>query len=162
MRYLRDTTLYPQNFQEEIKQWTNVFGVSQTPTATATNSPLSGYTRTSYGPNVQGILAQGVGHTVPEQENDVMTWFGLTSLTPGGGGGGGSGTPTSTAPSSTGSPTGGAVAHWGQCSGIGYTGPTSERVFIILFFVLKIKLPSLRRALHMRSVERIRMSTSIF
>lgn len=58
-----DTTLYPQNFQEEIKQWTNVFGVSQTPTATSTNDPLPGYTRTSYGPNVQGILAQGVGHT---------------------------------------------------------------------------------------------------
>lgn len=26
-----DTALYPQNFWEEIKQWTNVFGVSQTP-----------------------------------------------------------------------------------------------------------------------------------
>jgi len=109
-----DTTLYPQNFQEEIKQWTNVFGVSQTATSTQSNSPLSGYTRTSYGPNVQAILAQGVGHTVPEQANDVLAWFGLT---------GGSTTTTGTTPPPT-SPVPGTVAHWGQCGGSGYTGAT--------------------------------------
>jgi len=50
-----DTTLYPQNFDEEIKQWTNVFGVSSTPSATVQNSPLSGWTRMSYGSNFQAI-----------------------------------------------------------------------------------------------------------
>ncbi|KAF7966741.1 hypothetical protein HWV62_37215, partial [Athelia sp. TMB] len=127
-----DTTLYPQNFQEEIKQWTNVFGVSQTPTATSTNDPLPGYTRTSYGPNVQGILAQGVGHTVPEQETDTLNWFGLSNLTPGGGSGTTStpstshtSTSTSSSPGTSGTPTGpGTVAEYGQCGGIGWTGGT--------------------------------------
>ncbi len=41
-----DTTLSYVNFGEEIKQWTNVLGVSQTPTATDT--PASGWTRTRY------------------------------------------------------------------------------------------------------------------
>lgn len=141
-----DTTLYAQNFWEEIKQWTNVFGVSATPTANVTNSPLNGYSRASFGPNVQGILAQGVGHTVPEQENDVMAWFGLSSLTPGGTvsstTAAGSSTVASTSavgttttpappsttattagPTTTGSP--GTVAHWGQCGGIGWTGATT-------------------------------------
>lgn len=62
-RILSDTTLYPQNFWEEIKQWTQVFGVSQTPTSNITNNPQAGYSRATFGPNVQGILAQGVGHT---------------------------------------------------------------------------------------------------
>ncbi|KAL0950541.1 hypothetical protein HGRIS_007348 [Hohenbuehelia grisea] len=140
-----DTTLYPQNFQEEIKQWTNVFGVSQTPSQTQSNSPLNGYTRTSYGPNVQAILAQGVGHTVPEQENDVLAWFGLTDLTPGTTNP--PATPTSTPTSGptseppittpTSTPTTvttvvpptpsspGTVAHWGQCGGQGWTGGTA-------------------------------------
>ncbi|KAL5532102.1 hypothetical protein ACEPAF_5666 [Sanghuangporus sanghuang] len=124
-----DTTLYPQNFWEDIKQWTNVFGVSQTPTSNITNNPLPGYSRASFGPNVQAILAQGVGHTVPEQANDVLNWFGISDVTPG------SGSPTTSAPSSpstsapsapsTTSAPGGAAAHWAQCGGIGWTGPTA-------------------------------------
>ncbi|KAJ3551134.1 hypothetical protein NM688_g4904 [Phlebia brevispora] len=109
-----DTTLYPQNFWEEIKQWTNVFGVSQTPSSNLTNDPLPGYSRASFGPDVQGILAQGVGHTVPVREGDVLDWFSLSNLTA---------TPspiTSTLP-----PTSTTVAgHWDQCGGIGFTGPT--------------------------------------
>lgn len=125
-----DTTLYPQNFWEDIKQWTNVFGVSQTPTSNTTNDPLPGYSRASFGPNVQAILAQGVGHTVPEQANDVLNWFGLSNLTPGSGSGPSSipASPSSSAPVSTGtpsSPSSGTAAHWAQCGGIGYTGPTT-------------------------------------
>ncbi|KZP18271.1 carbohydrate-binding module family 1 protein [Athelia psychrophila] len=121
-----DTTLYPQNFQEEIKQWSNVFGVSATPVTTTTNDPLPGYSRESFaGGNFQGILAQGVGHTVPEQETDTLKWFGLSTLAPGGGGGTGTGTTTSSAPGSSGTPTGGTVPQYGQCGGIGYTGATT-------------------------------------
>jgi acetylxylan esterase len=72
-----DTTLYPQNFWEDIKQWTNVFGVSQTPTSNKTNDPLPGFSRANFGPNFQAILAQGVGHGLPTRENDVLAWFGL-------------------------------------------------------------------------------------
>ncbi|CAE6473326.1 unnamed protein product [Rhizoctonia solani] len=72
-----DTTLYTQNFYEEIKQWTNVFGVSQTPTATTQNWPVSGWTRTDYGSNVEAILASGVTHNLPIQAVQVIQWMGL-------------------------------------------------------------------------------------
>ncbi|WP_432825190.1 extracellular catalytic domain type 1 short-chain-length polyhydroxyalkanoate depolymerase [Dactylosporangium sp. CA-092794] len=63
-----DTTLAYPNFGEEIKQWTNVLGVSQTPVATDTPQP--GWTRTRYGnattqPPVEGISINGVGHSLP-------------------------------------------------------------------------------------------------
>ncbi|KDR80435.1 hypothetical protein GALMADRAFT_136922 [Galerina marginata CBS 339.88] len=122
-----DAVLFPQNFWEEIKQWTNVFGVSQTPTSNLTSNPQAGYSRASYGPNVQAILAQGVGHTVPEHEPDTLAWFGLSSLTPGG-------NPVTTKPATTGPGTttappattapSGTAAHYAQCGGTGYTGPT--------------------------------------
>ncbi|KAF8893493.1 acetyl xylan esterase [Infundibulicybe gibba] len=106
-----DTTLNYHNFGEGIKQWTNIFGYS-TPTSTQQNSPLSGWTRMTYGPNFQAISAAGVDHNIPVQANDVLVWFGIT---------GGLATPTTpTSPS----PTGGTQAHWGQCGGIGWTGPT--------------------------------------
>jgi len=72
-----DTTLYPQNYNETIKQWTGVFGYSLTPQKVENNTPLPRYTRYTYGPNVQGIYAEGVGHTVPVQGNQDMIWFGL-------------------------------------------------------------------------------------
>ncbi|KAG8687915.1 hypothetical protein FRC09_013210 [Ceratobasidium sp. 395] len=72
-----DTTLYTQNFYEEVKQWTNVFGVSQTATATTQNWPVSGWTKSDYGPNVEAILAQGVTHNIPIQATQVIQWMGL-------------------------------------------------------------------------------------
>ncbi len=63
-----DTTLNYHNFGEEIKQWTNLNGVSATPVLT--DSPVSGWTRTRYGTNtvqapVEGISVAGVGHSIP-------------------------------------------------------------------------------------------------
>ncbi|WP_239133232.1 extracellular catalytic domain type 1 short-chain-length polyhydroxyalkanoate depolymerase [Paractinoplanes durhamensis] len=63
-----DTTLNYNNFGEEIKQWTNLSGVGQTPAQTDT--PRSGWTRTGYGnnglqPPVEGISVAGVGHSLP-------------------------------------------------------------------------------------------------
>ncbi|KAH7063183.1 acetyl xylan esterase [Macrophomina phaseolina] len=73
-----DTTLLPQNYQETTKQWAGVFGYDYSkPQSTQSNSPLSGYTRTTWGPNVQGIYAQGVGHTVPIQGSEDVKWFGF-------------------------------------------------------------------------------------
>jgi len=62
-----DTTLSYNNFGEEIKQWTNVLGVSQTPSSTAT---LNGnWTHTTYGdannPAVDAYSIAGVGHALP-------------------------------------------------------------------------------------------------
>ncbi|QRV73433.1 carbohydrate esterase family 1 protein [Ceratobasidium sp. AG-Ba] len=72
-----DTTLNYANLGEEIKQWTNVFGVSQTPTSTTQNWPMSGWTKTDYGPNVEAISASNVTHTIPIQATQVIQWMGL-------------------------------------------------------------------------------------
>ena len=74
-----DTLRYP-NFNEAIKQWTNVHGLSQTPNYTGT--PQSGATRTRYGssgPNaqVEAISLQGVGHNLPVNAAEAIRFFGL-------------------------------------------------------------------------------------
>ncbi|WP_244302553.1 PHB depolymerase family esterase [Microbispora triticiradicis] len=63
-----DTTLHYNNFGEEIKQWTNLNGLSQTPAFT--DHPQSSWTRTRYGntgtqATVEGISISGVGHQLP-------------------------------------------------------------------------------------------------
>ncbi len=82
---------------------------------------------TTYGSEVIGYSAEGVGHTVPVHETIDLAFFGIT-------GGGPSSTssappppPSSSiaAPPVSSSPSNGAVAqHWDQCGGIGFTGPT--------------------------------------
>jgi acetylxylan esterase len=64
-----DPTLNYNNFGEEIKQWTNVLGVSQTPTST--DQPQSGWTRTQYADGsgtvqVEAYSIAGAGHVLPE------------------------------------------------------------------------------------------------
>ena len=61
----QDTTLAYPNFGEEIKQWTDLHGLSQTPAFT--DRPQSSWTRTRYGDTstqatVEGISIAGVGH----------------------------------------------------------------------------------------------------
>ncbi|KAF8647046.1 hypothetical protein AX16_006883 [Volvariella volvacea WC 439] len=117
-----DTTLNYHNFGEGIKQWTNVFGYSQTPLTTQNNSPLQGWTRTTYGPNFEAISAANVDHNIPVQANDVLNWFGITGSTqppPTN-----TTTTTSTPPTTTTNPGGPLQTQWGQCGGIGWTGPT--------------------------------------
>ncbi|NJP95277.1 PHB depolymerase family esterase [Nonomuraea sp. FMUSA5-5] len=77
-----DTTLRYPNFQEQIKQWTNVHGLSQTPSLT--DQPRSGWTRTRYGgtgtkERVEAISLQGVGHSLPQggMAAMVIDFFGL-------------------------------------------------------------------------------------
>lgn len=72
-----DSTLAPQNYEETIKQWTNVFGVDQTPTNSVENYPAPNYQTDDYGENVQGIFANGVGHSVPANLTASELWFGL-------------------------------------------------------------------------------------
>ncbi len=83
-----DDILRFPNFGEEIKQWTNVLGVSQTPSFT--DSPQSGWTRTRYGATgtmapVEAISLQGVGHSLPQggMAARAIAFFGLdTNPTP--------------------------------------------------------------------------------
>ncbi|KAF8217437.1 carbohydrate esterase family 1 protein [Mycena galopus ATCC 62051] len=75
-----DTTLYPENLGEEIKEWCGIFGYNAAaPTQVLDNTPLPGYTKSFYGPAVQGILAEGVGHTVPIQGEEDLKWFGFVA-----------------------------------------------------------------------------------
>ena len=63
-----DTTLYPENYNESVKEWTGVFGYDYTsPDQTKTNFPKSGYTTDIWGVSsanplgtVQGIYALNV------------------------------------------------------------------------------------------------------
>ncbi|GAA2215987.1 hypothetical protein GCM10009850_114560 [Nonomuraea monospora] len=78
-----DATLRYPNFQEQIKQWTNVHGLSQTPSLT--DQPRSGWTRTRYGGTgtkapVEAISLQGVGHSLPQggMAAMVIDFFGLS------------------------------------------------------------------------------------
>ena len=77
-----DTTLQFPNFGEQIKQWTNVHGLSQTPSFTDTPQP--GWTRTRYGGTglmspVEAIRLEGVGHSLPlgGQARMAIEFFGL-------------------------------------------------------------------------------------
>jgi acetylxylan esterase len=83
-----DTTLNYNNFGQEILQWTNVLGVSSTPTTTST--PQSGWTQTTYGgsgtiPPVEGISIAGAGHVLPIEgegmEADAIAFMGLNNAT---------------------------------------------------------------------------------
>jgi acetylxylan esterase len=75
-----DEVLRYVNFGEEIKQWTNVLGVSQTPTSTDT--PQAGWTRTRYA-NGSGVVQveatsmQDVPHNLPVQAAAAIHFFGL-------------------------------------------------------------------------------------
>src|SRR5919198_628869 len=99
-----DTTLRYPNFGEEIKQWTNVLGASQTPVLS--DQPQAGWTHTRYGNTggmapVEAYSIQGVGHSLPlnGMAAEAVRFFGLH---------GGGGTTTTTRPSTTTTgPTGG-------------------------------------------------------
>ncbi|PKS06106.1 hypothetical protein jhhlp_007940 [Lomentospora prolificans] len=78
-----DNTLRYPNYQEQLKQWSNVLGLTEkqdTP-----NTPQQGYTQTIYGEGTAataqlvGYSAQGVGHSVPHHEAMDLAFFGITS-----------------------------------------------------------------------------------
>ena len=83
-----DGTLNYENLSQEILQWTNVLGVSSTPTSTTT--PVSGWTETQYGntagtPQVEALSIAGAGHVLPESgagmEANAIAFMGLNTTT---------------------------------------------------------------------------------
>lgn len=106
-----DTLRYP-NFGEEIKQWTNLRGVSQTPSSS--DAPQSGWTRTRYGGTgtqapVEGISVQGAGHSLPQNGMVAyaIAFLGLNS------GSAGTTTPTPSAGTTLGSAANGTGRYFG-------------------------------------------------
>jgi len=67
------------NHEEAVKQWATVLGLSQAPVTTTQNTPLSGWTKTTYGPNswLEAFSAAGVPHDIRVQENTVLEFFKL-------------------------------------------------------------------------------------
>ncbi|KAK3395463.1 Alpha/Beta hydrolase protein [Sordaria brevicollis] len=132
-----DTTIYPQNFNETMKQWAGVFGYTYgQPQQTIPNQPASGWTKYVYGPNLVGMYGAGVTHNIPVFATDDLEWFGIT-------GNNASPSPsttaapitttlatstkTTTAPATTSSASNGGCTsqRWGQCGGNGWSGCTA-------------------------------------
>jgi poly(hydroxyalkanoate) depolymerase family esterase len=77
-----DTLVPYQLLQEDIKQWTNVFGLSQTPTSSDT--PVSGWNRRRFADSsgsvaVEAYSIQGAGHALPQggMAAYAVSFFGL-------------------------------------------------------------------------------------
>ncbi|SDF41463.1 esterase, PHB depolymerase family [Lentzea fradiae] len=64
--------------QESMEQWTNVFGLSQTPTST--DSPRAGWNRGKYSDKVETYSIQGAGHSLPSggMAAVALDFFGIT------------------------------------------------------------------------------------
>jgi poly(hydroxyalkanoate) depolymerase family esterase len=82
-----DTLVPYQLLQESVEQWTNVFGLSQTPTSTDT--PRSGWNRRRYADGagtvqVEAYSIQGAGHSLPSSGMAAVAveFFGLTGAAP--------------------------------------------------------------------------------
>ncbi|TDC39143.1 PHB depolymerase family esterase [Micromonospora sp. KC213] len=82
-----DTLVPYQLLQESIEQWTNVFGLSQTPTSTDT--PRTNWNRSRYADNsgtvqVEAYSIQGAGHSLPSSgmAQVAIQFFGLAGSTP--------------------------------------------------------------------------------
>ncbi|KAI5925296.1 Alpha/Beta hydrolase protein [Camillea tinctor] len=78
-----DEVLNYTNFGQEIKEWTAVLGLDETPTSTTQDTPVSNWTKYVYGENdwFEAYSAGGVTHDIRNQEAEVMEWFDLTCTT---------------------------------------------------------------------------------
>jgi acetylxylan esterase len=112
-----DTTLNYKNVAEDIKEWTNLLGLSETPEGSDT--PKSGTTRqyweSACGYTVYEVFSlSGVGHSVPFDGNAVAAYFGLDKA-------GGQDPETEACPDAV---PGGAASGTGGASGSGGTSAT--------------------------------------
>jgi poly(hydroxyalkanoate) depolymerase family esterase len=127
-----DATVDFHNFGEAIKEWTNVLGVSETPTSTENNALMTGWIRTRYANaagvvEVEAIQETGQPHNLVINGAEAIRFFGLDGSNPvpgggagggpPGGGGGGAGGPTPTPRPGAGVGTGGAPAAGGKAGG---------------------------------------------
>lgn len=72
-----DTVLYPQNLQEEIKEWTAVLGLPSKPVCTELNTPDPTWITYVYGDSFRATVAPNVTHNIPTNETTVLDWFDL-------------------------------------------------------------------------------------
>ncbi|ETS75495.1 Feruloyl esterase B [Pestalotiopsis fici W106-1] len=74
---LADNLVYPQAGYEALKQWGAVWGLQNAKNNSGV--PSSAYTQILYGDGSQvvGYFGQGVGHTAPVNEQNMLQFFGL-------------------------------------------------------------------------------------
>ncbi|KAL2147718.1 hypothetical protein VTI28DRAFT_7070 [Corynascus sepedonium] len=72
-----DTILHINSFNESVKEWSGIFGYDGTPLETLENNPGASLTKYIYGDRLQGIWGHGIGHVVPTNETEALTWFGI-------------------------------------------------------------------------------------
>jgi acetylxylan esterase len=73
-----DDVLFFANFGEEIKQWTDVAGVSATPATTEQNYLQPGWVRTRYGSGeVEAVQETGQPHNLQIMAEQTIAFFGL-------------------------------------------------------------------------------------
>ncbi|ROV88300.1 hypothetical protein VMCG_10487 [Cytospora schulzeri] len=74
-----DAVLNYTNLREEIKEWTGVFKLSQTPTITIANTPVANWTKYVYGHAdwFEAYSAWNVTHDISVQVDEVVDWFDL-------------------------------------------------------------------------------------
>ncbi|MFC4537148.1 alpha/beta hydrolase family esterase, partial [Sphaerisporangium dianthi] len=82
-----DNVVAYSELEEEIKQWTNLHGLSQTPTSTTTprtNWNLRRYADTTGSVKVEAYSIQGAGHNLPSSGMAAVAieFFGLTGTNP--------------------------------------------------------------------------------
>ncbi len=88
------TLVYPSQLDAEVAQFTNVFGVTSANATMMSNTPKSGWTRTSYKDSAGTVvlevnIGQGLGHDLTGQGfyPDIVRFFGLDKDTGGSDGG---------------------------------------------------------------------------
>ena len=124
-----DTTLSYKNVAEDIKEWTNLLALSETPTTTEQNTPKSGTTHQAWKNSCYTVyetfVLANVGHAVSVDGATLAKYFGIdttggqdpetvacgASAVPGGGSG------STGAGGSTGTGTGGAAGNGGGRDG---------------------------------------------
>jgi acetylxylan esterase len=131
-----DDILLFHNFGEEVKEWTNVLGVSETPTATENDALRAGWIRTRYADStgvvrVEAVQETGQPHNLVVNGAEAIRFFGLDGSNPepepaggsssSGGAAGASGSPVG----GSGGATGGATAASGA-GGMGGAGGASN------------------------------------
>ncbi|QDS75324.1 hypothetical protein FKW77_001789 [Venturia effusa] len=68
---------------EQVKQWTSINKISETPSSAVANSPKSGTTKKVYGDGkkVVAFTTAGAGHPHPVNIPEVLKWFGIATAT---------------------------------------------------------------------------------
>ena len=130
-----DATVNFHNFGEEIKQWTNVLGVSETPATTENNAIQSGWIRTRYVNGsgvveVEAIQETGQPHNLVLDLANAIRFFGLDGSMPvpdGGAGGSGGSTGVDGGVDAAGGGRGGAGGAGGVAGGAAGDGRTRRR-----------------------------------